>query len=134
MTPRARDESVIWRFLRFRFPLVRFEWQVETPHAALNALITREKETVEIKLMWKAWARSPVSSGGFITFAWNCLLKTGRTIGLGLVAYGFCVDTLVVAEGNYPVIRKRIFQVTNIMHPELMTPVPYPDKVPQLSA
>jgi hypothetical protein len=75
MTPRARDESVVWRFLRFRFPLVRFEWQVETPHAVLNDLTTNEKETVEIKVMWKAWARFPVSSGGFIIFVYNLDFK-----------------------------------------------------------
>jgi hypothetical protein len=52
----------------------------------------------------------------------------------GLVAYGFCVDILTLVEGRYPVIKKRVFQVANLIQPELMTPVPYPGKVPPLSA
>jgi len=110
MTVNDRDEAVGRRFLRLRFPLVRFEWQVETPYSALKF---DGEEAVEIKLLWKAWTRSYASSG--------------------LVAYGFSYDTLGVTEENYPVIKKRLFQVTNIIKPELMTPVPYPNKVPPLT-
>ena len=131
MTPGARDEAVGRRFLRFRFPLVRFEWQVETPHATLR---TNWKEAVEIKLMWKAWSRSYASAGARIIM---CLTLSGlrlfHWVFLGLVAYGFCIDTLALTEGDYPVIKKRLFKVTNVMQPELMTPVPYPDNVPPLS-
>jgi len=63
MTPNARDEAVGRRFLRFRFPLVRFEWQVETPHAALRTIWG---QAVEIKVMWKAWSRSYASTGVWI--------------------------------------------------------------------
>jgi hypothetical protein len=59
VTENARDEAVGRRFLRFRFPLVRFEWQVETPYSALK---TNGKEAIQIKLMWKAWTRSYSSS------------------------------------------------------------------------
>ena len=64
VTENARDEAVGRRFLRFRFPLVRFEWHVETPYSVLKI---NGKEAVEMKLMWKAWSRSYSSSGGWIS-------------------------------------------------------------------
>jgi hypothetical protein len=63
MSPNARDEAVGRRFLRFRFPLVRFEWQIETPNSTTWRANWSGSETAEIKVMWKAWSRSHASSG-----------------------------------------------------------------------
>ena len=129
LTENARDEAVGRRFLRFRFPLVRFEWQVETPYSVLKL---SGKEPAEIKVMWKAWTRSYSSSG-----AWTCTMlfeTVYLVLLLGLVAYGSCTDSLMVTERGCLVIKKRLFQVINIIKPELMTPVPYPNKIPPLSS
>ncbi|TFK38766.1 hypothetical protein BDQ12DRAFT_99658 [Crucibulum laeve] len=97
----SRNTSVEVRFLRFRFPHVRFEWHIESPYSLVNLL--PKKENIEIQVFWKAWAR-----GG--PFA-------------NLVAYGTCTDTLGLQRF---IIKKRKFTVINVLHPELMTPIPYP--------
>ena len=39
LTPKSRNEAIQYRFLRFRFPFVRFEWHVETPYHTVAALL-----------------------------------------------------------------------------------------------
>lgn len=61
LTERSRDTRIVGRFLRFRFPLVRFEWHIETPYSELKKINLNTKANIDV--MWKAWARSGASSG-----------------------------------------------------------------------
>jgi len=109
LTVNARNPSIVTRFVRFRFPFVRFEWHVQTPYYKLRDL--REGDTTQIEILWRAWARGGAASG--------------------LVAYGVARDTLKISANGHVVIRRREFIVTQVFQAELMTPVPYPDKVPR---
>ncbi|PPQ97738.1 hypothetical protein CVT26_001770 [Gymnopilus dilepis] len=114
-TEKARRPDVGYRFLRFRFPYITFEWFVQTPYAAIAACTA--EESVEVEILWKAWSTAGASSG--------------------LVAYGSITDTIkrklycVPGMNNAPtwvpllVIIDRQFKVTRVFQPELMTPIPY---------
>ncbi|PPQ82977.1 hypothetical protein CVT26_005540 [Gymnopilus dilepis] len=120
LTERSRQGEVGWRFLRFRFPYITFEWFLQTPHFEVAACTTQE--SVEIEILWKAWSTAGAASG--------------------LVAYGRITDLLIqkqcYQEGqNNPsasipllVITHRRFKVTRVFQPELMTPVPYLQHIP----
>ncbi|TFK33928.1 hypothetical protein BDQ12DRAFT_727355 [Crucibulum laeve] len=119
-TDGSRETSIKARFLRFRFPHIRFEWHIETPYSELNQIYLSRKSTafpglenIKIEVLWKAWARR----GPFAN----------------LVAYGSCTDTLIIFPGDRSfIIKKRIFTVINVLHPESMTPLEYPLTHPPL--
>ncbi|KAJ7862633.1 hypothetical protein B0H14DRAFT_496065 [Mycena olivaceomarginata] len=154
-TPNARRKEVDWRFQRFRFPHVRFEWHVETRYSEVAALIRRGKldDETTIKFSWTAWTRNYAASA--------------------VIAVGTCEDvlTLVALPESQPltvpqpatiaqpvagaqpvtvaqpvagvqptgtagapslalVISKRSFSVIKVIQPELMKPVPYRKQPP----
>ena len=143
LTERSRQGEVGWRFLRFRFPYITFEWFLQTPHFEVAACTTQE--SVEIEILWKAWSTAGAASG--ICLHYNksvlraCRLITPSDLS-GLVAYGRITDLLIqkqcYQEGqNNPsasipllVITHRRFKVTRVFQPELMTPVPYLQHIP----
>jgi hypothetical protein len=55
LTDNDRSPNVTYRFLRFRFPFVRFEWHIETPYSELQ--FRGQTKPVQVKYMWKAWTR-----------------------------------------------------------------------------
>ncbi|TFK32763.1 hypothetical protein BDQ12DRAFT_670822 [Crucibulum laeve] len=107
----SRDTAIVGRFLRFRFPLVKFEWHIESPYSEVNKLLARSKQDVQIEFLWKAWARGGASPN--------------------LVAYGTCKDTLIVTNSGELVIKKRKFIIMSVLRPELMTPIPYALHTPE---
>jgi len=111
LTEFDRRTDVVWRFLRFRFPFVRFEWHIETPYSVLAT--SDNTKPLQIRLLWKAWTNGSSASA--------------------LVAYGFCTDTLIFTDDGYVLIEKRQFEVANVVQPELMTPTPFFAKIPALS-
>jgi hypothetical protein len=63
-TDNARRKGVEWRFQRFRFPYVHFEWHLQTPYSEVNARISRgANRPIPIKFLWKAWTRNQAASG-----------------------------------------------------------------------
>jgi len=69
MTENARVRTVSYRFLRFRFPFVQFEWHVQTPYHKVNALLannqigTGQAQGIKVKFFWKAWTKNYAASG-----------------------------------------------------------------------
>jgi hypothetical protein len=118
MTPNARNQTTIqYRFQRFRFPFVEFEWHVVSPHHQFKALLVNKmvNQPMTVKFLWKAWAKGYAASA--------------------VIAVGSSTDTLVLcaqpnSESIVPVIRARDFVVARITQPELMKPIPYPRNRP----
>ncbi|KAJ7883124.1 hypothetical protein B0H13DRAFT_923531 [Mycena leptocephala] len=110
-TDNARQKGVDWRFQRFRFPYVHFEWHLQTPYSEVNARISQGgNRPIPIKFLWKAWTRNQAASA--------------------VIAVGSCDDTLTfftLPNAQHPtlVISRRLFNVTKVIQPELMKPVPY---------
>ncbi|KAJ7813354.1 hypothetical protein B0H14DRAFT_3149959 [Mycena olivaceomarginata] len=110
-TENARRKGVDWRFQRFRFPYVHFEWHLQTSYSELNARISQgANRPIPIKFLWKAWTRNQAASA--------------------VIAVGSCDDTLIFvslpnAQHLTLVISRRVFNVTKVIQPELMKPVPY---------
>jgi len=77
LTGNARDPSIQYRFLRFRFPFVRFEWNIESPYHTVNTLLTRNivNESVLVRFSWKAWTKNYAASA-LIAAPWEA--KTGQ--------------------------------------------------------
>lgn len=130
----ARDERIVRRFSSFRFPFVRFEWHIETPYYVWQNM--KKDTTAEIKVLWKAWTRDTAASGVYNNL--SCF-ESNSSLGLitflrdsGLVAYGFITDT-IRQTGDFLLIENRLFNVTNVVQAELMTPVPYLPHIRPLS-
>jgi hypothetical protein len=131
LTPNSRNEAIQYRFLRFRFPFVRFEWHVETPYHTVDALLHGVGGPIEVRFLWKAWTRNFAASGEsqLIDYLFS-VLTSGL---LAVIAFGSCTDTLECIDRRYLVISYRAFVVTKLIQPELMMPVPYPQNVPELA-
>ena len=63
LTPNSRNEAIQYRFLRFRFPFVRFEWHVETPYHTVGALLDGGGAPIKVRFLWKDWTRNFAASG-----------------------------------------------------------------------
>ncbi|KDR67391.1 hypothetical protein GALMADRAFT_273212 [Galerina marginata CBS 339.88] len=126
LTANSRNSDLGFRFMRFRFPYIKFEWFLETPYSEILAKMrlgtgSNEYQPTEVEVLWKAWARAGAASG--------------------LVAYGSIKDTIQIAVtgpnewDRVPVmlIADRHFIITQVFQPELMTPVPYHRELPPLS-
>ncbi|KAJ6615188.1 hypothetical protein B0H10DRAFT_2191107 [Mycena sp. CBHHK59/15] len=105
-TANAWNPLASYRFLRFRFPLVDFEWHVQTLYHKLAVLAPGTAGEAETKVQWKMWA------------------KTGNSSGL--VAYGFITDRIILNAACHLEIRHRDFYVTRVILPELIAPIPLP--------
>ncbi|KAJ7436232.1 hypothetical protein FB451DRAFT_1307743, partial [Mycena latifolia] len=86
-------------FCQCRYPLVRFQWNIETPHYELRELWANPSHPITLITRWSAW--SPVGANP-------------------LVATGYICDTIILTEEGYPVIKYRQFITENIIQPELM--------------
>ncbi|KDR83055.1 hypothetical protein GALMADRAFT_221036 [Galerina marginata CBS 339.88] len=120
LTANSRNSDLGFRFMRFRFPYITFEWFLQTPYCEIYAKMHRNGyQPTEVEVLWKAWARAGAASG--------------------LVAYGSIKDTIqivVVGPNEWErimLITDRHFIVTQVFQPELMTPVPYHRELPPLS-
>lgn len=73
-----------------------------------------------------------------MSFSWTALVERGPSLGMlyklfynlnscsaGIVARGTCNDELVLDIHGYPLIAKRLFEITEVFQPELMIPIPY---------
>lgn len=65
LTFNARNPSIVARFVRFRFPFVRFEWNVQTPYYKLQGLT---EGTAQVETLWRTWARGGAASGACLSF------------------------------------------------------------------
>jgi len=113
VTPGSQHPSVLGRFTRFRFPFIRLEWTVLTPYYAIRELKAGIRNVVTVETLWKAWSKGGPASG--------------------LVAYGTCIDEFIMGTDGDLLIKRRKFTVTNVFHPELMSPVPYPMDYPPMA-
>jgi len=113
----SRNRRAIYRFVRFRFPHVHFEYQSNEPYNLIGKKLLARSEKAEetervvpVKTLWKAWSKNGAASG--------------------LVAYGFCDDHFILNSEGHPVINFRRFTVANVFQSELMNPIPYPHDIP----
>ncbi|KAJ7432335.1 hypothetical protein FB451DRAFT_1480860 [Mycena latifolia] len=91
----SRDSApVAVMFFQCRYPLVRFQWNIETPHYEVRELWANPSHPITLITRWSAW--SPVGANP-------------------LVATGYICDTIILTEEGYPVIKKH--------QPELMKPM-----------
>ncbi len=130
LTPNSRNEAIQYRFLRFRFPFVRFEWHVETPYHTVDALLHGIGGPIEVRFLWKAWTRNFAASGESQVIDYLLAFSPGLS---AVIAFGSCTDTLECIGRRNLVISSRSFVVTKLIQPELMKPVPYPQNVPELA-
>ena len=65
LTDNARNPAIQYRFQRFRFPFVHFEWHIETPYHTVSQLIQNHRldQTITVKFIWKAWTKNYAASG-----------------------------------------------------------------------
>ncbi|KAF9249716.1 hypothetical protein L218DRAFT_1010685 [Marasmius fiardii PR-910] len=106
-TTTTKWPAVANRFRRLRFPLIRFDWSIETKFHKYFDLHTdpyRHRKPIVVKTIWRAWARQ----------------------GGGLVAHGYIKDKLTTYQSYAAVISNRTFYVEDIYIEELMSPEPYP--------
>ncbi|KAF9249717.1 hypothetical protein L218DRAFT_1010684 [Marasmius fiardii PR-910] len=114
-TTTTKWPAVANRFRRLRFPLIRFDWNIETKFHQYFDLHTdshrRRKPPIIVKTIWRAWAKQ----------------------GGGLVAHGYIRDELTMNRNYAAVISNRAFYVEDIFIEELMSPEPYPLAYPSSS-
>lgn len=94
LTDYSRHPSAVARFLRFRFPFVRFEWHVKTSYSAL-ATLTPGGGTTDVSFSWTALASGSSSFGMcyYVNIVWygktllffraSCTRHMRRHVGLG---------------------------------------------------
>ena len=68
LTPNSRNFHVGFRFMRFRFPYVKFEWFLQTSYCEIYTKMDLEStkfQPAEVEVLWKAWARAGAASGTY---------------------------------------------------------------------
>ena len=139
LTDNARNTAIQYRFQRFRFPFVHFEWHVETPYHTVSQLIYNHRldQSITVKFIWKAWTKNYAASGKQQITHCFYFFQSSRS---AITAFGSCTDTLVLQRVNglgmapptdLVLINSRQFVVTKVIQPELMKPVPYPRGIPE---
>ncbi|KAF9256481.1 hypothetical protein L218DRAFT_991405 [Marasmius fiardii PR-910] len=124
-TTTTKWPAVANRFRRLRFPLIRFDWNIESrfhQYSDLHEYRRHDRQVLfNVRTVWRAWARQ---GGGRPLLSLQ--LSGSLTETIGLVAHGYIKDDLTVNQHNAGVISNRTFHVEDIFIEELMSPEPYP--------
>ncbi|KAJ7139264.1 hypothetical protein C8R44DRAFT_975153 [Mycena epipterygia] len=75
-------------FFQYRYPLVRFQWNIENAHYELRQLLVNPAVPHIVITRWKAWSAVGANP---------------------LVATGYISDTIIVTQDGHPVIKHRHF-------------------------